>query len=125
VALLYLVMSLPLVAGLRRLESHLRKEARHDRDPRFAKALRRARGAQGRQPGRGGRRGGVPDRALGLGQVHRAALHQRAGSYQGGDIRADGERVDARSKCIQRLRSRMGMVFQRFNLFPTAPCWTT
>jgi ABC-type histidine transport system ATPase subunit len=39
-------------------------------------------------------------------------------SYQGGEIRAFGERVDARSKSIQQLRSRMGMVFQRFNLFP-------
>ncbi|MGY2489218.1 amino acid ABC transporter ATP-binding protein [Cupriavidus sp. CP313] len=39
-------------------------------------------------------------------------------SYDGGEIRAFGERVDRDSKDIHRLRSRMGMVFQRFNLFP-------
>jgi len=39
-------------------------------------------------------------------------------SYDGGEIRAFGERVDLNSRDIHRLRSRMGMVFQRFNLFP-------
>ncbi|MBY4718088.1 amino acid ABC transporter ATP-binding protein [Ralstonia mannitolilytica] len=39
-------------------------------------------------------------------------------SYDGGEIRAFGERVDQHSKTIHTLRSRMGMVFQRFNLFP-------
>ncbi|GAB7549789.1 amino acid ABC transporter ATP-binding protein [Cupriavidus ulmosensis] len=39
-------------------------------------------------------------------------------SYEGGEIRAFGERVDRSGKDIHRLRSRMGMVFQRFNLFP-------
>lgn len=39
-------------------------------------------------------------------------------SYDGGEIRAFGERVDRNSKAIHTLRSRMGMVFQRFNLFP-------
>ncbi|QVX40029.1 amino acid ABC transporter ATP-binding protein [Ralstonia solanacearum] len=39
-------------------------------------------------------------------------------SYDGGEIRAFGERVDRDSKTIHTLRSRMGMVFQRFNLFP-------
>jgi polar amino acid transport system ATP-binding protein len=39
-------------------------------------------------------------------------------SYQGGEVRAFGERVDNRASSIHRLRSRMGMVFQRFNLFP-------
>ncbi|PWF23928.1 amino acid ABC transporter ATP-binding protein [Corticimicrobacter populi] len=38
-------------------------------------------------------------------------------NYQGGDILAFGERVDAESDGIHHLRSRMGMVFQRFNLF--------
>ncbi|MET3446560.1 polar amino acid transport system ATP-binding protein [Ralstonia sp. 1138] len=38
--------------------------------------------------------------------------------YDGGEIRAFGERVDQHSKTIHTLRSRMGMVFQRFNLFP-------
>ena len=39
-------------------------------------------------------------------------------SYEGGEVRAFGERVDRDSNAIHRLRSRMGMVFQRFNLFP-------
>ncbi|MCZ2111855.1 MAG: amino acid ABC transporter ATP-binding protein [Dehalococcoidia bacterium] len=39
-------------------------------------------------------------------------------SYQGGEVRVFGERVDNRSPSIHALRSRMGMVFQRFNLFP-------
>jgi len=39
-------------------------------------------------------------------------------SYDGGDIDAFGQRVDCEGKGIHRLRSRMGMVFQRFNLFP-------
>lgn len=39
-------------------------------------------------------------------------------SYQGGEVRAFGERVDNRAPSIHALRSRMGMVFQRFNLFP-------
>ncbi|NDZ15499.1 glutamine ABC transporter ATP-binding protein [Variovorax sp. WS11] len=39
-------------------------------------------------------------------------------SYEGGEVRAFGERVDRHGKNIHRLRSRMGMVFQRFNLFP-------
>jgi polar amino acid transport system ATP-binding protein len=39
-------------------------------------------------------------------------------SYDGGEIVAFGERVDQTSKAIHTLRSRMGMVFQRFNLFP-------
>jgi len=39
-------------------------------------------------------------------------------SYEGGVVRAFGERVDRTAPTIHRLRSRMGMVFQRFNLFP-------
>lgn len=39
-------------------------------------------------------------------------------SYQGGEVRAFGQRVDNRTPSIHALRSRMGMVFQRFNLFP-------
>ncbi len=39
-------------------------------------------------------------------------------SYEGGEVRAFGERVDRNAPGIHRLRSRMGMVFQRFNLFP-------
>lgn len=39
-------------------------------------------------------------------------------SYEGGEVRAFGERVDRTAATIHRLRSRMGMVFQRFNLFP-------
>ncbi|MBF9264892.1 amino acid ABC transporter ATP-binding protein, partial [Paracidovorax cattleyae] len=39
-------------------------------------------------------------------------------SYQGGEVRAFGERVDQGAAGIHLLRRRMGMVFQRFNLFP-------
>ncbi|MDP9898053.1 amino acid ABC transporter ATP-binding protein [Variovorax ginsengisoli] len=38
-------------------------------------------------------------------------------SYEGGEVTAFGRRVDRRSADIHTLRSRMGMVFQRFNLF--------
>ncbi|HEY0201011.1 MAG TPA: ATP-binding cassette domain-containing protein, partial [Burkholderiaceae bacterium] len=39
-------------------------------------------------------------------------------SYEGGEVLAFGARVDRDSPDIHALRSRMGMVFQRFNLFP-------
>jgi polar amino acid transport system ATP-binding protein len=38
-------------------------------------------------------------------------------SYDGGEVRVFGERVDAQSDDIHRLRGSLGMVFQRFNLF--------
>ena len=38
-------------------------------------------------------------------------------TYEGGEIRAFGQPVDVRSPAIRQLRCRMGMVFQRFNLF--------
>jgi len=39
-------------------------------------------------------------------------------AYQGGEVRAFGELVNSESNSIHLLRRRMGMVFQRFNLFP-------
>lgn len=39
-------------------------------------------------------------------------------TYEGGSILAFGETVQRGSKKVHTLRSRMGMVFQRFNLFP-------
>ncbi len=39
-------------------------------------------------------------------------------TYQGGEVRAFGEVVDNTASNIHLLRRRMGMVFQRFNLFP-------
>ena len=39
-------------------------------------------------------------------------------SYEGGRVIAFGQQVDRNSKEIPVLRRRMGMVFQRFNLFP-------
>jgi polar amino acid transport system ATP-binding protein len=39
-------------------------------------------------------------------------------TYQGGAIRVHGETVDARARSIRRVRTRVSMVFQRFNLFP-------
>ncbi|AOJ17052.1 amino acid ABC transporter ATP-binding protein [Burkholderia vietnamiensis] len=38
-------------------------------------------------------------------------------TYDAGSITIDGERVDANAKNIHELRMRVGMVFQRFNLF--------
>jgi len=39
-------------------------------------------------------------------------------SYDGGDIRVDGIRVDRAGADIKAIRTRVSMVFQRFNLFP-------
>ena len=39
-------------------------------------------------------------------------------TYQGGEIVVHGERVDTGSSRIRQLRTRVAMVFQRFNLFP-------
>ena len=39
-------------------------------------------------------------------------------SYEGGEIRVDGRLVKRDSKDIQWIRTRVSMVFQRFNLFP-------
>ena len=39
-------------------------------------------------------------------------------SYDGGDIRVDGIRVDREGAGIKAIRTRVSMVFQRFNLFP-------
>ncbi|GHG85732.1 amino acid ABC transporter ATP-binding protein [Pseudodonghicola xiamenensis] len=38
--------------------------------------------------------------------------------YQSGNILIDGERVDAHAASIHNIRTRVAMVFQRFNLFP-------
>ncbi len=38
--------------------------------------------------------------------------------YQSGRISVEGETVDAHAKSIHAIRTRVGMVFQRFNLFP-------
>ena len=39
-------------------------------------------------------------------------------SYDGGDIRVDGMRVDRNAASIVSIRTQVSMVFQRFNLFP-------
>ncbi|MFJ2988222.1 amino acid ABC transporter ATP-binding protein [Collimonas sp. NPDC087041] len=39
-------------------------------------------------------------------------------TYEGGEILIEGERVDSKSSTIHQLRTHVGMVFQRFNLFP-------
>jgi polar amino acid transport system ATP-binding protein len=39
-------------------------------------------------------------------------------TYQGGEIIVHGERVDTAASGIRRVRTRVAMVFQRFNLFP-------
>ena len=37
---------------------------------------------------------------------------------QGGEIKLNGEKIDAKNKNIAELRQKIGMVFQQFNLFP-------
>jgi polar amino acid transport system ATP-binding protein len=39
-------------------------------------------------------------------------------SYQGGEITVHGDRVDVHDRSIRTVRTRVSMVFQRFNLFP-------
>ncbi len=39
-------------------------------------------------------------------------------TYQDGEILIEGQRVDAQHRSIRNIRTRMAMVFQRFNLFP-------
>ncbi|MBN3726162.1 amino acid ABC transporter ATP-binding protein [Burkholderia sp. Ac-20379] len=39
-------------------------------------------------------------------------------SYDGGEIKLLGQRVEQRARNINQLRTQVGMVFQRFNLFP-------
>ena len=39
-------------------------------------------------------------------------------TYQGGEIAVHGERVNTGSSSIRQVRTRVAMVFQRFNLFP-------
>lgn len=39
-------------------------------------------------------------------------------TYEGGDIFVSGARVDRHGKAIHTIRTEVGMVFQRFNLFP-------
>ncbi|NPC57723.1 amino acid ABC transporter ATP-binding protein [Caenimonas soli] len=39
-------------------------------------------------------------------------------TYQGGEITVHGERVESASRRIRHVRTRVAMVFQRFNLFP-------
>ena len=39
-------------------------------------------------------------------------------TYEAGEILIEGERVDSKSATIHQLRTHVGMVFQRFNLFP-------
>ncbi|MGF7051146.1 polar amino acid transport system ATP-binding protein [Bosea sp. OAE752] len=39
-------------------------------------------------------------------------------TYQGGEIVVHGERVDTKARSIRQVRTRVAMVFQRFNLFP-------
>src|SRR6202048_2520054 len=39
-------------------------------------------------------------------------------SYDGGDIRVEGARVDSKAASIVAIRTQVSMVFQRFNLFP-------
>jgi glutamate/aspartate transport system ATP-binding protein len=57
-------------------------------------------------------------RALGLGQVHADQDRQRLEPIQKGEIFVDGIQVNAKETNLPKLRSRVGMVFQNFELFP-------
>ena len=70
----------------------------------------------------------MPDRPLRFGEVHLSPLHQPPREDQRGRLWVDGELVgyreagrklyELRESQIARGRAEIGMVFQRFNLFP-------
>ena len=64
-------------------------------------------------------RGRLPDRRVGLGQVDAAALRQpdRADRRAAGSS-STGEEITRRGVDVNRVRRRIGIVFQAFNLFP-------
>ena len=68
---------------------------------------------------RGRARGGLPDRRVRLGQVDAAALREpdRA-DRRGPDRRSTARRSPARASTPNRVRRRIGIVFQSYNLFP-------
>lgn len=39
-------------------------------------------------------------------------------SYEGGELKVFGEHIDRHARNVHQLRTKLGMVFQRFNLFP-------
>jgi polar amino acid transport system ATP-binding protein len=57
-------------------------------------------------------------RPVGLRQVHAAALRQPAGGTHPGKILVEGIDITDPDVDIDQVRSRIGMVFQQFNLFP-------
>ena len=89
-----------------------------DRDPRHPQAFRCAHGVQ--RPGArgGGASGGLPDRPFRLRQIDLAALHQRPGDIDGGEICISGDRMTGPGVDVNALRREVGIVFQSFNLFP-------
>ena len=64
------------------------------------------------------RRGRLRHRAVRLGQVDAAALRQPAGGADAGKIFVEGDEITDPDVDIDKLRRRIGMVFQQFNLFP-------
>ena len=60
----------------------------------------------------------MSDRSVGLRQVDASSMHQCLESYDSGEIRLLDQVVEQRSRHINQLRTQVGMVFQRFNLFP-------
>ena len=92
-------------------------------------ALRAPRGAQGDRPRGRARRGDVPARALGLGQVDASCAASttsrrstRAACRSTASSSATARRAASSTSCasdeVARQRAQIGMVFQHFNLFP-------
>ena len=57
-------------------------------------------------------------RSLGLRQVHADQMRQRSGAVPEGNITVDGVSVNDPKTDLPKLRARVGMVFQHFELFP-------
>jgi ABC-type polar amino acid transport system ATPase subunit len=49
---------------------------------------------------------------------HAAALRQRVGAFQKGEIMVDGVSLETPRPIVYKLREKIGMVFQRFELYP-------
>src|SRR5207253_3454656 len=64
------------------------------------------------------RRSGGDLRSVGLRQEHADQMHQWARAVSVGSIRFDGIEVGAKSTDMPKLRTRIGMVFQHFELYP-------
>ena len=82
------------------------------------KSFGAARGAARSGSCRRGARGRLPDRRLRLREVDASALRQPARADRRGRIVVEGEEITARGVNVNKVRRRIGIVFQAYNLFP-------